>query len=401
MKTHLILTVGTGTAGAHSFLPQGLVATVRQTAPHRYWLVPSAAPASIEVADYVRGEAPEGFTPWADDTPYRLIERPDDLVACRAAVLEVILRAQSAAETGSRVLVNPTSGTKQMSAGATLAAIEAEAGDLMFTVGERADGVVITGTERLVDFSTETFFLTRDRRTARALYDAGGFAPAAKLLERYGDRARPLRDVAMCRHAWHRFDYAGAASKAATVDCAVADAMHARGRLAQAGMPDVAILADILSGADSLMAWNEPEEALTRYVKALEYAARMDLARIVGENPPFKLERLREMGVPERCLAGISPSRDGTCALGLKRLFDIVDAMGSDLRREFYQDRGLSDLVRRRNESMHETEPVRREEIHSMRDRTERLLCGRVEDLRGKMTEIGAMQARLDAVWAS
>ena len=61
-----------------------------------------------------------------------------------------------------RLLVNPTSGTKQMSVAAVLAALDEEVGMVIFTVGDRADGVVKTGTERMAEVNTAEFYLQQD-----------------------------------------------------------------------------------------------------------------------------------------------------------------------------------------------------------------------------------------------
>ena len=147
----LILTVGTGTSGQHSNLAQGLVNTLCQRRPRLFWLVPSASPDSITLAKLVQGAAPAGcvFQPWSTSQPFHQITQHDDLFVCPTALREVIQRARQQLIQGEELIVNPTSGTKQMSVAATLAALDEGIGEIVFTVGERADGVVKTGTERM------------------------------------------------------------------------------------------------------------------------------------------------------------------------------------------------------------------------------------------------------------
>src|SRR6266508_338315 len=163
MPALLILTVGTGTAGRHSNLAQGLVNTLRQLRPRLFWLVPSASPESTGLAELVRDGAPAGsaFQPWTKTQPFCQIAEPDDLFLCRAALREVIQKARLLLRKGEPLVLNPTSGTKQMSVAATLAALDEDIGEIVFTVGERADGVVKTGTERLASFSTQVCFAER------------------------------------------------------------------------------------------------------------------------------------------------------------------------------------------------------------------------------------------------
>ena len=51
MTSLLILTVGTGTAGKHSDVEEGLANTIRRVQPRKFWLVPSASEKSTPVAD--------------------------------------------------------------------------------------------------------------------------------------------------------------------------------------------------------------------------------------------------------------------------------------------------------------------------------------------------------------
>jgi hypothetical protein len=200
MTTLLILTVGTGTAGKYSDVAAGLARTIDLTAPRRFWLVPSRSEKSLPVADLIRESVrnPDAFCPWSDVQAYRAIEDPDDIHQCRCVLREVIQKANGELRADERLVVNPTSGTKQMSAGATLAALDEEIGEIMFTVGERADGVVKTGTERMATLSTRQFLLERDLGLAGELFVAGAFYAAAKILKRYSEpEALAARETAL------------------------------------------------------------------------------------------------------------------------------------------------------------------------------------------------------------
>src|SRR5439155_8914965 len=109
----------------HSNLAQGLVNTLHQLRPRSFWLVPSASSDSVTLAEIVRDDAPTGcaFQPWSPTQPFRQIEQQDDLFVCRTALRKVINTAQHQLAQGERLIVNPTSGTKQMSVAATLAAL--------------------------------------------------------------------------------------------------------------------------------------------------------------------------------------------------------------------------------------------------------------------------------------
>ena len=112
MTNLLILTVGTGTAGRHSDLASGLRRTLELLNPRKFWLVPSTAPDSLAIADLIA----EGHASYGGRFP---LEHPDDLESSRQHIRSVIRRVRGQVKEGERLLVNPTSGTKQMTAAAT------------------------------------------------------------------------------------------------------------------------------------------------------------------------------------------------------------------------------------------------------------------------------------------
>lgn len=260
MSNLLILTVGTGTKGDHSNLAQGPVNSLRQLQPRLFWLVPSASPDSIALAEIVRDGAPAGctFQPWSEDQPFQQVKQHDDLFVCRAALREVIQTARQQLGQGEGLILNPTSGTKQMSVAATLAALDEEIGEIVFTVGERADGVVKTGTERMAAFSTRQFLLERDLRAATELFAAGALFAAARLLRGYPEPgAVRAREQALCLHEWQRLNHARAASHAARFDETLR--LHLK-NLAGSDEFSAERLGDLLAGADELARWGDHED---------------------------------------------------------------------------------------------------------------------------------------------
>lgn len=352
---HLILTVGTGTAGKSSNLQQGLINTLRQLKPASYWLVPSSSPDSIATADLVRSECPEGFAPWSSTAAYRILECPDDLLDCRAVIREVIAVARRAK---GRLVINPTSGTKQMSAAATLAALDEEVGEIVFTVGERADGVVVTGTERVTSFSTAQFLRERDLREADGLYRSGAFDAVGRILGKWrGDVVvdRAIR-IARCAHEWHRLNYRAAASTAACFDTALCAHLDKLALSVEQNELADGVLTDLLAGAEDLRNWGDAEEAATRAYKAMEYAARLALCRDLNVKPPLREEHFRDINLRE-------PIR---CPPGLQQMMVALEALQNPFAGEYA---ALRKPLKLRNDAMHDIRPVDPREAQSLGDR--------------------------------
>ena len=351
----LILTVGTGTTGAHSNLAQGLVNTLHQLRPRLFWLVPSASPDSVTLAEIVRDGAPAGsvFQPWSHTQPFHQIEKHDDLFVCRATLREVIHTAREHLAQGECLIVNPTSGTKQMSVAATLAALDEEIGEVVFTVGERADGVVKTGTERMASFSTRLFFLERDLKMAGELFAAGAFFAAAKLLKPYGEpEALRAREKALCLHEWQRLNHAKAASHAAKFSEELRTHLK---NLAEADEFGVSKLGDLLSSADALARWGDHEEALARYYRAAEQTAKVRLHEGFGLRPPYQrrdllavVNRAANPGLFRELEAGREDIH-----LTLRRSWETLAAAGDAMARDFLDDRKLQTALQRRNEGFY------------------------------------------------
>lgn len=377
MKSNLlILTVGTGTAGRHSSLADGLRATLAMLAPRLFWLVPSTSPDSQAIADLVREGFP-GFSPWAKDSAYHAITAPDSLLDCRRAVREVICVARTKLKPGERLLVNPTSGTKQMSAGASIASLDESLGEIVFTVGERADGVVKTGTERLEFFDASAFFAERDFGLARELISAGAPGAAHQILARHGTLAE-LTSVALCLHEWERLNYE-AARKVAAGSALLTACRHGLTELAAAAResrPHPLIVTDLLETARILHQRGDFESALSQTCKGLEMGLRLRLLQTAEICEPYKLKDVCALPISEGLRGRLQKnSSDGkTCILGLRQVVEVLKSLGDPLAEAYLQDRSLLRLVAVRNELIHAIRAVGATDSEAFLSRTLTLL---------------------------
>lgn len=302
MPPLIILTVGTGTAGKYSNVAEGLANALRLIRPRKFWLMPSASEKSIPVADLIREMVTDldCFQPWSADADYRTIAQPDSLSDCRKTMREVIRTVRRHLQRGERLIVNPTSGTKQMSVGAPLAALDEEVGQIDFTVGERVDGVVKTGTEKVESVDLKAFLGERDLRIADELFQSGAFLAAASVLQPYETPGLvSARETALCLHEWQRLNYRQAALHAEAFSESLKSRLFA---LASQGQLDSAVLGDLLAGADELARWGDHEEALARYYKATEYALKLRLEErgvpLTDANWYEQWQHLRRLGDP-------------------------------------------------------------------------------------------------------
>jgi hypothetical protein len=388
MSSLAILTVGTGTAGKSSNLAQGLVNTVDLLRPRAFWLVPSHSEASISVADLVAEGVSEdlltAFRPWDVEAglTYRCIEEPDDLELCRQAVREVIRRARRELREDEKLIINPVSGTKQMSAGATLAALDEEIGDIQFTIGDRADGVVVTGTERLKSFDASRYFEERDLATAEALFQAGAFWPAARILQNGGSPlTKVARAKALCLHEWQRLNHRAAAQHAEKFSAELARRLES---LASAPSISLELLRDILAGADELFRWGDSDEALARYYRGTELAAKVLLAdafgirALGGGADGYAWKDIEALLPGDHSLATElrTRMRNGRVYLGLDLAWRLLAALGHSAGASFVANGRLRGLLDKRNEGFygHGDRSASRDEVERLRTELRSLL---------------------------
>jgi hypothetical protein len=356
---------------------QGLANTIRLVRPRKFWLVPSASEKSTPVADLIRETVVDlgSFAPWNQSADYHAIPNHDDIHECRRLVRELIAAAKQELRPGERLIVNPTSGTKQMSAGATLAALDEEVDQIDFTSGERVDGVVKTGTEVVQSFDLRTFLFQRDLRTADELFHHGAFYAAARLLRNYPQsEALRSRETALCLHEWQRMNYAKAATHAAKFSEPLR--LHLKA-LAEADAFGMSALGDLLAGGDELLLWGDCEEALARYYRGAEQAAKVRLAEEFSLRPPYLPENiLTVLPVSCRLAEDLRRSRNGRILLTAQRAWDILDACGDPMAASYSADQKLQQGLQRRNESMygHGQEPVEVAQVHVVCDRLRNLL---------------------------
>jgi len=377
----LILTVGTGTAGRESNVAEGLANTVRMIQPCGYWLVPSASEKSLPVADLVRDSVGDAaaFIPWDSETDYRAILNPDALEDCRGAVREVIRRARKKLRPGERLLVNPTSGTKQMSAGAVLAALDEGVGEIIFTVGDRADGVVRTGTERLESFDALRFYAERDHALACELAASGAPEAAHRILSHH-ESLRDDADVALCLHEWERLNYEAARQVAAKSKApALREVRHFLNELASAasaGKPHILIVSDLLENAAIFHRRGDSESSLFQTCKALEMGLRVRLLETTGLCDPYSLASLRRLPLGKDLMFRLekNSSNAQTCILGIRQVVEVLKALGDPLADDFRSDRRLGDLLAIRNELTHAIRSVSEKQSADFLSHTKRLL---------------------------
>jgi hypothetical protein len=373
----LILTVGTGTAGPQSNLVVGLRNTIEMLKPRKFWLIPSASEDSQLVAECV-AENFSNFSPLETDASarFRLIPQPDDLESCRQTLREAIVHARAELQHNETLIINPTSGTKQMSVGATLAALDENIGKIIFTVGDRANGVVITGTERIATFDASAYFRERDYSSASELFEAGAFFAAAKILKHHESYYPQAHALALTYHHWQMLNYSEAANAAAT-HCKDLQRELDKRRSAGSSTPSKLILGDLIAWAGHALKTDDAESLLRLSYKALEYAARCALYEYKlrpDENGYYDPNDFIALKLDDKIVSDFHKKANPKVALGLADICKILENIGDAFGLAYAKDQELKKLLKIRNEIVHAIRPAPMDKAQSLFDRVKNLL---------------------------
>lgn len=372
----LILTVGTGTAGLHSNLASGLVNSVRSMSvpPNRILLVPSSSEDSLAIAEIVAEEFP-GVAEVAE--AHLRIDEPDDLLNARLRIRSCIEELSGDMQAGEELVLNPTSGTKQMTLGAFLAAAENPGVSVTFIGGPRQDGVVVTGKEQNLFFEANLLHRERALRHARTLNDSGSSAAAALLLEPFGDTTRETREASQCLAAWQALRHEDARQIAAR--SSHVGLVPLRGYLQElrdSGPASVSFVSDVFASALRLEKWARGEDALVRLYQTVEFAGRARLSERWDLREPYDEEAvLAAPGwLPEQARKLRSNARSGKLHLGLRQVYELLHALGDEQSSAPYlQDASIQGLLSGRNEYVHSGKAPPLSQIRKLAQKTEKL----------------------------
>ncbi|QXP83825.1 TIGR02710 family CRISPR-associated CARF protein [Methylococcus sp. Mc7] len=285
---------------------------------------------------------------------------------CRQALKDLHGRYPDAA-----IHADYTGGTKTMTAGLTLAAIEDERVELQLVTGGRVDLIrVRNGYESAAPANIEAIrqqasmrpHLDAWARFAYAEAEAGLRSlptPRSLVLRAQLNRAR---DLSAAFAAWDRFDHTGAISRlehyAGTLPKETASLLGILRGLAdgRAAKGPAAQLLDLYRNAERRASQGRYDDAVARLYRLLEWTAQWLLQRHCG---------VETSNLPQDFAPRIAPNRDGKRQAGLFEAWRLVGEKTSGPMAEFIHLRQaqLLDHLKVRNGSIlaHGFEPIRRD----------------------------------------
>jgi len=161
---YLVITVGVGQDVAHA-----ISYAVRRNKPDRVYYLVTEESAQKTLPEVKRYHEESGFVPPEEFVVWLGAEEKDDLGAVFERVKSLIQDIRKEDQSQPDIVLDFTSGTKIMSAGAVMAACLGGVASLTYVSGRREEGRVASGTERLVEQSLLPYRLEDRERLFGAL----------------------------------------------------------------------------------------------------------------------------------------------------------------------------------------------------------------------------------------
>lgn len=289
----------------------------------------------------------------------------------------------------SNIGVDFTSGTKAMSAGLVLAAVNLGCGSLRYIAGTRREGIVVDGTERFLSFSPTGIAAARQIQLGLSLLLHLQFVGARECCEEINallldEQNRALRDdvatLAGAFDAWDKFNHRHFHDEYYKANLAHPELEPFR---VASGVPqrllaiadDIKnkrisedLLTDLFTNAQRRFREGKYDDALARFYRFTEMLAqyRLQQLRIDTSNvdrarvPPDLVEKYATMVDP----------RDGKIKIGLIDAYALLAALGDPIGHAFKNQPRLGNQLSTRNKSIlaHGTTPIDRTVVERLRD---------------------------------
>jgi len=347
MKALLIsLGTGVGPNGTQNIV-HGLLFSIRSHNPDRVFLVTSKESQQTTLPELVK----------AIMKPYEVISLPDaeDVNKIYEYLLPKYREIRNKFED---ITVDYTSGTKAITAALAILGSWHEADALSYVSGERREGTVVTGTERLLVLQPYQIMVEKRLSQAVSLFNSCQFdgslvilaqversVPHPSLLE----KLRPLRDISLAYSAWDKFDHQEALDKLRQTRLPEFDDNKAfLGKLCHAREKEPYCIADLINNAGRRGDIEKKyDDAVARLYRTVELIAQYKLKQYgitdTGDIAPDK--------VPPS-LAQNMQGGPGKIQVGLEKAYQMLDAYGDDIGKSLAANSRLKNLLRRRNSSM-------------------------------------------------
>jgi len=300
----------------------------------------------------------------------------DDFDSCFQLIQNEIYKYSN-----SEIIIDYTSGTKTMTMSAAIAAVLFHK-KLTLISGRRKDGVVLSGTERIVEQSLYSVYDKLLLRRMKESFNNYRYNAARNYLDEIvllnGDKTKKYYyNLIDSFSLWDRFNHKEAFDKMKQLgkECSfnkefLCDLLHKSDKKIE---KDLYFLADLLNNAKRRLKEEKFDDAMARLYRAVELMAQYRLKSAYNLPPhDISLEQLEKLGVSSQRISYFKErkSNGSKVKLGLYDCYLVLDDLNDDLGKMFSSSNKMKDLLKERNESIlaHGLKPVKKEKVEELLD---------------------------------
>ena len=364
MKLAMLVTVGVG-----STVSDGIAFAIRDRRPDFVIFLTTLQSEELTIPNLLE-------TLKLDREAYqcRRVDDENDVEKCTLDFITAIQNLKNRGFGSEDIVADYTSGTKAMSAGLVAAGLEAAIGGLSYIAGERAEGRVVSGTERAISLAPNRLRVRRIVEQAITEFNAVRFDTCLDMLNQIKELIRlqsiwqavdTLRTLALGYRAWDQFDYTlalseldGLTGNAHLPEWGLKSRLERhKGFLYRVNNSDYGVerATDLWNSAERRKTEGRFDDAIARLYRLIEYIAQVRLFR---DHNGLKTSDLNISLLPESLHASYKEKagRSGKIELGLYESYALLKALDNDLGHlfiaEYDETEELKKVLGLRNQSI-------------------------------------------------
>lgn len=399
MRKALLITVGTGVGNdkekAVESLARGIAYSIKIHNPDKVVFVTTAESERDTLPRVLREVE-------LDNYAVKRLRDFSDIESIYEDIVSIMRELQDEGFASEDIVVDYTSGTKAMSAGAAIAGALSEVETLSYINGKREGGIVVRGTEKLLPIRPYKILIDNKLKTIKELFNTHQFDACLKLIEdlkaktansEVQEKLAYYEAVCSAYSAWDKFEHERASEILKEIKGEFADNKKFLGKMLKSEDREPFLIADLLNNARRRMEEGKYDDAVARLYRTMELIAQYALRKKYEiDSSDVDTWRLKTLGgVGRRVMEKYEALKgeDGRIRLALRQDYELLKDLGDELGQRFSEDNEMQNLLGKRNASIlaHGLEPVSREDAERLLLRVKEYAGVVVSDLEGLSTQ--------------
>ncbi len=273
------------------------------------------------------------------------------------------------------IVVDFTSGTKAMSAALAIASISMEIENLSYIMGDRKDGTVISGRERILPLRPYSILIDNQLKIIDTLFSFYRFDACIDIINTLKRKTNAddiqsilnkYENICLAYSLWDKFDHSSAQEKLKDVKNILRKNYGFLGRLnalKKNEENDVFeyLIADLINNAKRRGKEGRYDDAVARLYRAVEMVAQYRLKSLGFDTSDIDMRK-----IPEKHKEKYNQLKDkktGKIKLPLYKSYELLSDIDDEIGKKFYENEELQKYLRVRNDSVlaHGITPITQE----------------------------------------